>query len=104
MSFTTNHISKGASMKDILSQTWAFMQTKFFPIVEEELGPLSEKHGKLVSAIGFAECRKFIRTFEGCVGRPQKDRESIAHAFIAKAIFNISQTKTQHITIYYAIH
>jgi len=81
-------------MKDILSQTWAFMQTKFFPIVEEELGPLSEKHGKLVSAIGFAECRKFIRTFEGCVGRPQKDRESIAHAFIAKAIFNISQTKT----------
>ena len=81
-------------MKNILSQTWAFMQTKFFPIVEEELGPLAEKHKKLVSAIGFAECRKFIRTFEGCVGRPQKDRESIAHAFIAKAIFNISQTKT----------
>jgi hypothetical protein len=94
MSLLQKTITKGASMKDILSQTWGFLQAKIFPIAEEELGPLSEKHTQLLSAIGFAECRKFIRTFEGCVGRPQKDRESIAHAFIAKAIFNISQTKT----------
>ena len=71
-----------------------FLASKTFPIAEKELCPLSEKHTQLVSTIGFAECRKFIRTFERCVGRPQKDRESIAHAFITKAIFNISQTKT----------
>ena len=81
-------------MQDMLSQNWDFMQGKLFPIVEEVLGPISDKHKQLVSAIGFAECRKFIKAFRGCVGRPQKDRESIAHAFIAKAIFNISQTKT----------
>ena len=94
MSLLQNNKQKRASMKDMLSQTWGFLQAKLFPIVEKELGPISAKHEQLISAIGFAECRKFIRTFEGCVGRPQKDRESIAHAFIAKAIFNISQTKT----------
>jgi len=95
MSLLQNNKQKRASMKDMLSQTWGFLQAKLFPIVEKELGPISAKHEQLISAIGFAECHKFIRTFEGCVGRPQKDRESIAHAFIAKAIFNISQTNTK---------
>ena len=94
MNLLQNKYTQSLSMKDMLSQTWGFLQAKLFPIAEKELGPLSEKHTQLVSTIGFAECRKFIRTFERCVGRPQKDRESIAHAFIAKAIFNISQTKT----------
>jgi len=81
-------------MKNMLSQTWAFMQAKLFPIAEKELGPLTDKHKQLISAIGFAECGKFIRSFAGCVGRPEQDRTSIAHAFIAKAILNITQTKT----------
>ena len=81
-------------MQEILSQAWCFLQAKLFPIAEEELGLLSDKHRRLISAISFSECRKFIRTFEGCPGRPSSDRASIAHAFIAKAIFNISQTKT----------
>jgi len=81
-------------MQEILSQAWCFLQAKLFPIAEEELGSLSDKHRRLISAISFSECRKFIRTFEGCPGRPSSDRVSIAHAFIAKAIFNISQTKT----------
>ena len=81
-------------MQNILSQTWCFMKSKLFSIAEEELGSLSEKHRQLISAISFASVRKLIRSFEGCVGRPSSDRASIAHAFIAKAIFNISQTKT----------
>ena len=81
-------------MQEILSQAWCFLQAKLFPIAEEELGLLSDKHRQLISAISFSECRKFIRTFEGCPGRPSSDRASIAHAFIAKAIFNIYQTKT----------
>ncbi len=81
-------------MQDMLSQAWCFLQAKLFPIAEEELGSLSEKHRRLISAISFLNARKFIHTFEGCPGRPSSDRASIAHAFIAKAIFNISQTKT----------
>lgn len=81
-------------MHEMLSQGWTFLQGKLFRIAEKELGILSDKHKQLITAIEFAQSHKFIRNFEGCVGRPEHARVSIAHAFIAKAIFNISQTKT----------
>jgi hypothetical protein len=81
-------------MNNILSQSFSFVQAKLFPIAEEELGPLSEKHEQLITTIAFAACATFIRSFTRCVGRPQQDRVAIAHAFIAKVIFNFSQTKT----------
>ena len=75
-----------------LSQHWNTIQATLFPILEKEVGPFTEKHQQLVTALEFAHIEDFIQTYWSCVGRPQQDRSALACAFIAKAVYNLPCT------------
>ncbi len=79
-------------LREILSGYWQSLQGELFPALEEELGPLSERHRDLVTVLELARVEAFVKDWPGLVGRPKKDRAALARSFVAKAVFNIAQT------------
>ncbi len=76
----------------LLTQYGRTLQQCLFPRLEEELGPLTEKHQQLVAVLGLAKLEAGIRSRRGQVGRPPRDRVAIGRAFVAKAVFNLPTT------------
>ncbi len=79
-------------LRNRLSQIWGNIQYKLFPMLEEEIGPLSQKHKKLISILELIRIEQFIPDQKGKVGRPSKDRVAIARAFVAKSVLHLSFT------------
>lgn len=81
-------------LRDKLSQIWGNIQYTLFPMQEEEIGPISEKHKKLISILELVQIEHFITPlyYPRNVGRPPKDRVFLARAFIAKIIFKLEFT------------
>lgn len=82
-------------MIEKLSHHWGLMQGYLFPHLAktEETCPKTDRHRRLIYVLEFVRVEKFIRYFDGYVGRPEKDRQSIARVFIAKSIYNTPNTK-----------
>src|SRR3990170_1922088 len=57
------------------------LQQWLFPRLEEERGPLTEKHEQLVRVLGWVEIEKEVGGSEGRVGRPRRDRGAMSRAF-----------------------
>jgi hypothetical protein len=76
-----------------LSQYWTKIQGSFFPWLEEELDPLTEKQQQLITILEFVRIEKFLPCYDGYEGRPRKTRAAIARSFIAKMVYNIDNTK-----------
>ena len=80
-------------MASLLSQRWFATQEKLLPFLQEELGPLTDNHQRLVTTIEFARVGNFVQHHHSYfVGRPLEDRVALANAFIAKAIYNLTTT------------
>lgn len=75
-----------------LSQYWTKIQCSLFPWLEEELDPLTEKQQQLITILELIRIEEFVPRYEGCEGRPQKTRSSIARSFVAKMVYNIDTT------------
>lgn len=75
-----------------LSGYWQTIQGQLFPWLEEDLGPLSERHKQFVTVLELVRVESFVRHWHGLPGRPRKDRAALARAFLAKAVFNIPLT------------
>ena len=80
-------------MFDRLSQFWLQVQGVLFPIVEEELGPLTEKQQELVETLEVVQVERLIPSAHGDLGRPKESRAALARAFIAKAVYNMTTTR-----------
>lgn len=76
-----------------LNQFMRVCQGALFPALEEELGPLTEKHQQVVKVLNMIHLEAWIGGWSGGVGRPLKDRRAIARAFVAKAVYNMSTTR-----------
>ncbi len=81
-------------MFDRLSHFWERIQGTLFPELEEELPPLTKKQQQLIATLEVIRIEKFLFSFKGCIGRPQKDRAALARAFVAKAVYNMPTTRT----------
>jgi hypothetical protein len=68
------------------------LQTQLFPVLEEELGELTEPAKRLVATLEMIPLARFVPSSGGWVGRPLKDRLAIASAFVAKAIYGFGLT------------
>jgi hypothetical protein len=68
------------------------LQDHLFPALKEELGPLSQRHERFVCALALLEMDGFVAVRHGR-GRPSHDRAKIARAFLAKAVFNLPNTR-----------
>lgn len=80
-------------LKAKLSQYWHCIQSNLFPWLQEELGPLSEKHRQIVSTLELCRIEDFIAAYRGdSAGRPPACRAGIARAFVAKAVLKLPTT------------
>ncbi len=75
-----------------LSRTWAHIQGNLFPWLTEELGPLTETHKQVVTALEVAGVEAFVQVWPGLPGRPPCDRAALARAFVAKAVIGLPTT------------
>jgi Transposase DDE domain/Transposase domain (DUF772) len=75
-----------------LSRTWAHIQGNLFPWLTEELGPLTDMHKQVVTALEVAGVEAFVQVWPGLPGRPPCDRAALARAFIAKAVLGLPMT------------
>jgi len=76
----------------MVGQFGAILQTQLFPAMTEELGPLSDKQEQLIQTLAMLGLEGFTGSRRGLVGRPMDDRAAIARAFVAKAVYGITQT------------
>jgi len=76
----------------IISSVLSGIQRHLFPVLEEEMGPLTEFHKKVTRILEIARIEKDIND-EYLFGRPNSNRRALARAFLVKAIANSPFTK-----------
>lgn len=77
-----------------LSQFWLTVQGTLFPWLAAELGALSGKQKQLVQILELVQIEHFLKGPQGGrLGRPLEDRQAIARAFVAKAVYNLATTR-----------
>jgi len=69
------------------------LQTVLFDRLEPELGPLSPKARLLVAVLDLIQLSRWVGSTRGWRGRPPKDRQALATAFLAKAIYGVETTR-----------
>ena len=75
-----------------LTQFAHVMQSELFPRLEEELGPISAPQSLFIAACVMIPFQRFLPCCS-TTGRPAKNRLALAHAFLAKSIYNFANTR-----------
>jgi hypothetical protein len=90
----TTYPNQNADMplREKLSNGWDHIQAFLFPMLREEVGPLTAQHERLVIVLEMAPVGSFINIWPGLPGRPPEDRHALARAFIAKAVLDLAAT------------
>jgi NAD(P)H-dependent FMN reductase len=91
----TNHLIDQATdmpLRETLSNTWDHIQGFLFPMLREEVGPLTAQHERLVIVLDVARVEAFVQMWSGLPGRPLEDRHALARAFVAKVVLNLPTT------------
>jgi hypothetical protein len=81
------------TLRQQLTQFAHLLQTSLFPVLEQQLGELSDTAKRLIATLSLIPLERFVPVSRGWMGRPQKDRVAIARAFIAKAVYNFAETR-----------
>jgi hypothetical protein len=68
------------------------LQSELFPVLESQLGELSETARRLITILELIPLSRFVPSSQGWNGRPWRDRNAIARAFVAKAVYNLPRT------------
>jgi hypothetical protein len=76
-----------------LKQFIRVMQGCLFPALEQQLGPLTDKLRQLIAVIELVQIEAMVGPWRGGVGRPALHERAIARAFVAKAVYNLSDTR-----------
>lgn len=77
-----------------LSRFQSVCQQWLFPSLDEAVGPLSKKLKLLVMVIEMVPLEEHVKRSSYGRGRPEADRRCLAHAFIAKAVLNLIDTRS----------
>jgi len=85
-------------LRDNLSQIWLQIQGNLFPWISEEIGVLNEKQQQqqqqLISILEVLQVESYFTYGHRGVGHPGKDKVAIARAFVAKAVYNMTTTRS----------
>ena len=79
--------------RERLLQFSQVLQTVLFERLELEIGALSDKARLLVAVLTMLPLSRYLAPARGWVGRPAKDRQALAAAFLAKAIYGLATTR-----------
>lgn len=81
-------------LRKSLSHYWGKIQTKLFPMLEEELGALTPMLLQVIAILEFVRVETHVHQWVGrYVGRPPENRAALARSFIAKAVLGFSTTR-----------
>jgi hypothetical protein len=81
------------TVSGMLNQFHRILQGVLFPALDEQLGPLSDKHRQRAAVLSMIEIEGLVASWPGGVGRPARHRRAIARAFVAKAVFHLNATR-----------
>ena len=81
------------TLRERLEQFSQVNQGVLFERLEQQVGALSEKGRLLVSVLGMVSLSRHVAPTRGWRGRPAKDRQGLATAFLAKAILGLETTR-----------
>jgi hypothetical protein len=79
--------------RERLEQFAYVLQAHLFEKIGVEIGPLGERARLLVAVLSLVKARRHIGSGRGWVGRPAQNRECLASAFVAKAIYGLETTR-----------
>ncbi len=79
-------------LRETLTHSWDHIQSFLFPMLREEVGPLTAQHQRLVVVLDVARVEAFVQMYPGLPGRPPEDRHALARAFVAKAVLDLATT------------
>ena len=65
-----------------LANSWDHIQGFLFPMLREEVGPLTAQHERLVVVLEIARIEALVQMRPGLPGRPVEDRHALARAFV----------------------
>jgi Transposase DDE domain/Transposase domain (DUF772) len=82
-----------STLRERLLQFSHLLQGGLFDRLEREVGALSAKSRLLVAVLSMLPLSRWIGPQYGWQGRPAKDRQALAAAFLAKAILGIETTR-----------
>ncbi len=75
-------------------EVWNHIQRQLFPVLQEELGPLTEKDNQFVEVMGLLPLGLFLEPYRWVgTGCPPHERAWLVHAFIAKAVYEFPTTR-----------
>jgi len=81
-------------MAGIIAGFWARVERSLFPHLEESLGPLTDKQKRLVAILELVRIEEHVASSVLQMrGRPADDRQALARAFVAKAVYNVATTR-----------
>ena len=80
------------NLRQQLTQFAHMLQGALFPALSEQAGELSPAAQRLVATLAMIPLSRFVPVAGGWNGRPPKSRVALASAFVAKAVYNFSNT------------
>jgi hypothetical protein len=81
------------TLRQRLEQFSHLNQTRLFDFLEQQAGTLTDKTRLLASVLGMLPLSRLIAPARGWKGRPAKDRQALATAFVAKAVLGFQTTR-----------
>ena len=77
-----------------MSQLWSSIQSWLFPMLEDEIGELDERHRQFVAVCELCAPQDHMDAYRWCGnGCPPRDRLALCKAFIAKAVWDFATTR-----------
>ena len=77
---------------DAMKARWNHIQGYLFPWLREEVDPMTEALGRLVTTLDVIGLEAFVPEPPRGAGRPPDDRRALARAFVAKAVLGVPTT------------
>ena len=77
---------------DVMKARWNHIQDSLFRWLREEIDPMTETFGRLVTTLDVIGLEAFVPEPPQGAGRPPEDRRALARAFVAKAVLGVPTT------------
>ncbi len=79
-------------LRETPTNSWDHIQGFLFPMLRDEVGPLTAQHERLVIVLDVARVETSVQMWSDLSGRPPEDRHALARAFVAKAVLDLPTT------------